>query len=128
MKKFRTMDKAADIKKLPREFLPEDFTITTWEKLEPYLKELEEREINSVADLEHWLKDSSELEAVISEDASWRQIRMTCDVQSKELEQAFAYFMMEIQPKIQPYGDRLNKKLVSSPFVKELDAEKFFTY
>ena len=49
-----------------------------------------------------WLKDASELEAVVSEDASWRQIRMTCDVESKELEQAFAYFMMEIQPKIQP--------------------------
>ena len=122
------MDQKADIKKLPRNFLPEDFTITTWDKLEPYLLELEQREINSVKDLEQWLKDSSELEAVLSEDASWRQIRMTCDVQSKELEQAFAYFMMEIQPKIQPIADRLNRKLIDSPYLKDLDQKKFYTY
>src|SRR3954463_7540895 len=100
-----TMEKSADIKKVPRNFLPEDFTITTWEKLEPFFIELEQRQINSVAELEQWLKDSSEMEAVISEDASWRQIRMTCDVESKALQEAFAYFMMEIQPKIQPYAD-----------------------
>ena len=122
------MEKSADIKKLPRQFLPEDFVITTWEKLEPYFKELDEREIASKEELEEWLKDASELEAVISEDASWRQIRMTCDVESKELEQAFAYFMMEIQPKIQPFADRLNRKLVNNPHLKELDQKKFFTY
>jgi len=122
------MDKAADIKKLPRQFLPEDFTITTWDKLEPYFMELEQRNIDKKEDLEQWLNDISELEAVVSEDASWRQIRMTCDVESKELEQAFAYFMMEIQPKIQPYGDRLNRKLINNSHVKDLDQRKFFTY
>jgi oligoendopeptidase F len=35
---------------------------------------------------------------------------------------------MEIQPKIQPYAFALNKKLVESPFTKELNQEKFFTY
>ena len=64
------MEMSADIKKLPRQFLPEDFVITTWEKLEPYFKELDEREITSKEELEKWLKDASELEAVISEDAS----------------------------------------------------------
>jgi oligoendopeptidase F len=122
------MEKGAEIEKLPRKFLPEDFTITTWDKLEPYFLELEQREINSSAELEDWLRDSSELEAVVSEDASWRQIRMTCDVESKELQQAFAYFMMEIQPKIQPIADRLNRKLIDNPYLKQLDHEKFFTY
>ncbi len=122
------MEHSADIKKLERHLLPEDFTVTTWEELEPYFRELEERVINSRTDLERWLKDISELEAVLSEDASWRQIRMTCDTESKELQNHFAYFMMEIQPKIQPIADRLNRKLVENPFLKELDADKFFTY
>jgi oligoendopeptidase F len=122
------MEKGADIKKLPRKFLPENFIITTWDKLEPYFLELEKREINSTSALEQWLRDASELEAVVSEDASWRQIRMTCDVESKELQQAFAYFMMEIQPKIQPIADRLNRKLIGNPHLKELDQQKFFTY
>ena len=35
---------------------------------------------------------------------------------------------MEIQPKIQPYADALNKKLVNSPFINELETGKYFTY
>jgi oligoendopeptidase F len=119
---------SANIKKLPRHFLPKDFTVTTWEKLEPFFIDLLEREINSKEDLEQWLKDISELEAVLSEDGCWRQIKMTCDTENKELEEAFTFFMMEIQPKAQPYADKLNKKLISSPFTKELDQQKFFTY
>ncbi|HEX2629367.1 MAG TPA: M3 family oligoendopeptidase [Chitinophagaceae bacterium] len=122
------MTHTADIKKLPRHYLPKDFAITNWETLEPYFKELEERSINSVTELEQWLKDASELEAVISEDACWRQIRMTCDTENKTLEEAFTFFMMEIQPKMHPYSDKLNKKLVASPFSKELDQKKYFTY
>ena len=74
------------------------------------------------------LKDASELEAVISEDACWRQIKMTCDTENKELEKSFNFFMMEIQPKIQPYSDKLNKKLVDCSFTKDLDQQKYFTY
>ena len=122
------MNYSADIKKLPRHFLPTDFSITNWEGLEPYFKNLDEREINSLSDLEHWLKDASELEAVISEDACWRQIKMTCDTENKELEEVFTFFMMEIQPKIQPYSDKLNKKLVDCSFTKELNQQQYFTY
>ena len=122
------MKYSADIKKLTHHFLPEDFKLTDWETLEPFFIKLNERVINSVKDLEQWLKDTSEVEAFISEDACWRQVRMTCDTESKELEHAFNFFYMEIQPKIQPYADLLNKKLIESPFTKELDQEKYFTY
>lgn len=122
------MEYTAELRKAPRQFLPEDFTITTWEALEPYLKELLERPILSGAELEKWMKDSSELEAVISEDACWRQIRMTCDTENKALEEAFTFFVMEIQPNIQPYADQLNRKLVDCPYTKELDQQAYFTY
>ena len=122
------MDYSANIEKLPRHFLPENFLVTDWKNIEPYFKDLDERKIDSVKDLEKWLKDISELEAVVSEDACWRQIRMTCDTENKEFERAFNYFMMEIQPYMQPYADRLNKKLISSPFTKELEQDKYFTY
>lgn len=118
----------AHINKLARHFIPADFTITTWDKLEPYFKDLIERKINNAAELENWLKDMSELEAVVSEDACWRQIRMTCDTENKTLEEAFNFFCFEIQPRIQPYADALNKKFVNSPFIKDLDEQKYFTY
>ncbi|HPG11931.1 MAG TPA: M3 family oligoendopeptidase [Chitinophagaceae bacterium] len=122
------MNYSADIQKLPRNFLPADFGIKDWDSLAPYFTDLEKRDINSVEALEQWLKDASELEAVISEDACWRQIKMTCDTESKELEEAFTFFMMQIQPQIQPWSDRLNKKLLANPFLKELDQEKYYTY
>jgi oligoendopeptidase F len=118
----------ADIQKMPRSFLPEDFTITTWDKLEPYFKELLDRPVNSMKELEKWLKDISELEAVVSEDACWRQINMTCDTENKALEEAFNFFCLQIQPHIQPYADKLNRKLLDNPFTKELDSKKYFTY
>ena len=122
------MTASANIKKIERDFLPKELVVDKWETIESYFKELLEREINSKEDLENWLKDTSELEAVINEDACWRQIKMTCDTTDKSLEDAFNFFCMEIQPKIQPYADALNKKLVNSPFTNELDHEKYFTY
>src|SRR5690348_4479143 len=122
------MKLSADIQKLPRHYLPESFVVTTWNSLEPYFQELLDRPLNSRQDLEKWMKDMSELEAVISEDACWRQIRMTCDTENKSLEEAFVFFVTEIQPKIQPYADKLNRKLVDSPYTKELDKDKYFTY
>ena len=118
----------ADIKPVERSFLPQDYTITTWEALEPYFTSLLNASINTTADLEQWLKNSSELEAVISEDACWRQVRMTCDTENKELEEAFNYFYMEIAPKMQPYADKLNRKLIDCPLTQELDHDKYFTY
>ncbi len=118
----------ADIKPVERHFLPKDFTVTSWEALEPYFQQLLDRSLDNTAALEQWLKDSSELEAIISEDACWRQVRMTCDTENKELEEAFNYFYMEIAPKMQPYSDKLNRKLVDCPLTVALDHDKYFTY
>ena len=122
------MNYTADIKKLPRHYLPAGFVIKDWESLRPYFQELEERNLESTASLTQWLKDASELEAAISEEACWRQIKMTCDTENKELEAAFNFFMMDIQPQMQPFADRLNKKLLDCPFANELDPKKYFTY
>lgn len=53
---------------------------------------------------------------------------MTCDTENKALEESFNFFMMEIQPQIQPYSDKLNKKLLNCPFTSQLDPQKYFTY
>lgn len=118
----------AAIEKISRHFLPRDFQVTDWESLEPYFKTLVERPLNSKADLEQWLRNISELEAVVSEDACWRQIKMTCDTTDQSLEAAFTYFCMEIQPRLQPYADQLNRKLVNCPYTAELDQQLYHTY
>jgi oligoendopeptidase F len=122
------MNYSADISKIERHYLPKDFSITDWSGLEPFFIELTDRPLHSVSDLEKWMKDMSEVEAAVSEDACWRQVRMTCDTNNKNLEEAFNFFYLEIQPKIQPYADRLNRKLIECPFTAQLDQKKYFTY
>jgi oligoendopeptidase F len=119
---------SANIEKPKRVFLPENFIISDWNSISAYFEDLSQRTLHTAADMEKWLKDMSELEAVISEDVSWRHIRMTCNTEDKKLQDNFTYFMMEIQPKIQPYADLLNRKLIDSPLTAALDKKKYFTY
>lgn len=122
------MQYSADIQKLNRTFVPQDFVITDWQSLAPFFTDLLERAIPSLNDLEAWLKDLSELEAVVSEDVCWRQIKMTCDTTDTALEQAFTFFCTDIQPQIQPIADALNKKLIAHPLLAELDHGPYRTY
>jgi oligoendopeptidase F len=118
----------AQIEKVKRSFLPEDFTVTTWDALQPYFEDLKNRELETPEALKKWMASISELEAVIGEDACWRQIKMTCDTTDEKLEEAFTYFCMEIEPKMKPYFFELNKKLLASPFVKDLDDSTYYPY
>jgi oligoendopeptidase F len=115
------------IHKKARTYIPEGFEIN-WEGLEPLYTELRDRSITSAEELEKWLHDRSELEAAIEEDFAWRYIRMTCDTTNEELLQRFQYFATEIEPKIAPYSNDLNKKLIDSEWVDELDHDKHFIY
>ena len=116
------------LKRKTRHFLPADFTLTTWAALQPYFEKLQQRQLHSVEQLEAWLRDASELESVVSEDACWRQIKMTCDTTNATYREAFQYFCTAIQPHIQPAIHALNQKLTDCPYTKELDQEKYFTY
>ncbi|TAD86446.1 MAG: M3 family oligoendopeptidase [Bacteroidetes bacterium] len=122
------MQPTAHIEKTPRHFLPATFVVVNWESLEPFFTELLQRPLSNAQQLQQWLADSSELEAAISEDACWRQIRMTCDTENKALEEAFNDFVTNIQPKIQPVADALNRKLLACPFTAELPKQPYFTY
>ena len=115
------------IPKKTRTYIPQTLEIK-WENLSPVLDELLNREITDVAGLEKWLKDKSEFEAALEEDFAWRYIKMTCDTANEELVSSFQYFATEIEPKISPVANLLNKKLVDSPYIDELDQTKYFVY
>lgn len=115
------------LEKAKRNYLPENLNMD-WEALEPIFQELLNREINSGKELEKWLKDKSEIEAALEEDFAWRYIKMSCDTANEDLVKSFQYFAMEIEPKIAPISNDLNKKLVDSPFVSELNQDKYFIY
>jgi oligoendopeptidase F len=115
------------INKKQRTYIPQDL-VMEWEYLAPIFDELLKREINNVEELEQWLKDKSELEAALEENFAWRYIKMSCDTANESLVKDFQYFATEIEPKISPVANELNKKLNDSPFIDELDQDKYFVY
>lgn len=122
------MEEVKVLNKPERKYLPKDFIVRNWDELKSWYEDLKSRNIFSVTDLEKWLKDRSELEAVVSEDLGWKYIRMTCDTTNKENEKAYLDFVSNIEPHIAPYENDLNHKLLNSPFLKDLDEEKYFIY
>ena len=115
------------IPKKKRNYIPQDLEMN-WETLEPILNELLARELSSVQELEQWLRDKSELEAALEEDFAWRYIKMSCDTTDESLVKDFQYFATEIEPKISPIANKLNQKFNDSPFIDELDHDKYFVF
>ncbi len=114
--------------KKPRNFLPQDYKISTWENLLSYYQDLYDRKINSPEDLNKWMKNFSELESVIHEDNGWRYIRMSRDTTNKKHKENYTFFVSEIEPKIHAYTNKLNKKLLQSPFLKSFKDKKYQIY
>ena len=108
-----------------RRFLPDDLKIDSWNKIEKYFIDLRDRQLNSLADLEHWMFDWSELDAVLSEDVAWRYIRMTCDTTNKEFVDSYNFYISEIEPKVSPFNNDFNKKFIASPFISQLNEERY---
>ncbi|NJN27792.1 MAG: M3 family oligoendopeptidase [Cyclobacteriaceae bacterium] len=108
-----------------RNFVSEEFVPKDWESIEPYYKELLDAHIDDVQSLRQWMRQRSELESIISEEAGWRYIKMTCDTANKAYQDAYSYFVEEIDPKIAPLNHKLNEKLIGSPFKKQIGEEAF---
>ena len=108
-----------------RSFLPKDFKVNKWSELEPYYNELLHRPIQSVKELDLWIRDRSELDAVVSEDFSWRYIRVTIDCNDEESAQFYQYAVEELAPKVTSMENELDRKLVRSPFINQLSKDQY---
>lgn len=110
---------------MPLEYLPKEFKVSVWSKLKPYYKELLKRPVHSISDLERWILDLSELEAVVGEEFAWRYIRITVDSQDQKALEVYQYAVQELSPYISSFENQLQKKLVASHFSNRLDKKKY---
>ncbi|MBL7810982.1 MAG: M3 family oligoendopeptidase [Bacteroidetes bacterium] len=111
---------------MPRHFIPEQLTIETREDVISWYESLANREIQNEAGYRQFLADVSELESAVSEDLAWRYIRMTCDTTDKEREKAYLFFVQEIQPHLAPLEDKINNKIVKSPFAADVEKDEAY--
>lgn len=111
-----------------RTFVSNDLKVDSWSKLQQYFQDLLDATITNVSELENWLHNRSELESVMEEELAWRYIRMNIDTTDEKLAKDFSFWITEISPNVAPYSHQLNKKVYDSPFLKELDNQKYFIY
>ncbi|MEQ8358611.1 MAG: M3 family oligoendopeptidase [Cytophagales bacterium] len=111
--------------KVQRNYLPENFKVEDWDSIKSYFEDLKNRDFKSKDDFLQWLKDLNELEAALQEDLGRSYIKMTCYTNNKEYRDRFNFLITEIEPKVSPVINELNKKIVESPFLKDIDIQGF---
>jgi len=114
----------------PRTFVPENLDLGDWSQIAPLFDQLETRAARAatVAALEQWLLDWSELNAALDEEAARRNIAMTCHTDNAEAEKAYLYFVENIEPQLKPRQFTLEKIYTAHPLRAQLPAARFAVF
>ena len=94
------------------DFVPLTLDATRFENVEPYFSALLSREVTSTDDLERWLLDRGELEAACSEAKANLYISMTCDTGNQAIQEAYARYISEVEPRLTPACFRLDTRFL----------------
>ena len=111
----------------PRSFVPSVIDLGDWPQIAPLFDQLETRaaQAKSAADLEKWLLDWSELSAALDEEASRRNIAMTCHTDNADAEKAYLHFVEHVEPQLKPRQFALEKLYVAHPQRKNLPRARY---
>ena len=109
----------------PRSYVPENIDFSEWSNIEPVFQEILDRKLSGKEDLEKWLLDGSELGSVIQEEGSRRFIAMTCATDDKDAEKAYLHFIENIIPRVKPYSNKSNLKMIECPYLGDLDRFRY---
>lgn len=110
-----------------RTYIKAGFDPNSLESIEPYLKELLERPIESATALQQWLQDWSELETALNENTRWIYVRCTVDTTDEKSKAALMHQYQQIAPHLAPYDNAIKKKFIASPFIEALDQTLYGT-
>lgn len=95
---------------LPAEFVPADLDASDLSRVEPLYADLLGRPVTSLAELEEWLVDRSELDAACSEAAALLYIAMTCNTDDEAASRAYTHFIETVPPRLKPIAFELDKR------------------
>ena len=111
----------------PRSFVPPAINLGDWPQIAPLFDQLVATigQAKSVVDLEKWLLNWSELSAALDEEASRRNIAMTCHTDNAEAEQAYLHFVEQVEPQLKPRQFALEQLYVAHPQRKNLPKARY---
>ena len=108
--------------------LPPNLDAACWDQLAPLYAQLTSREIASAKNLEQLILDRSDLDAAAEEAQANLYIAMTCHTNDDARRGAFLKFVQDVEPNLRTTGAELDRKIVESPFAKQLDPNRYETY
>jgi len=112
-------------REFPRRFVPQGAQMGDWSQVEPLFQELLRRPITSLAELEQWLFDCSELSGALAEERTRRYIAMTRQTDDPAREQAYQEFIEHVEPKTKPMWFALESGYLKNPFRKLLPMNQY---
>jgi oligoendopeptidase F len=119
-----------DYSNLPRDFsrryVPPDMPFN-WESLSPLFDELRVRPTDSREDLEKWMIDEDELNAVVYERKALAMVNYSRQTDDEGFKKAYTDFVQELEPRIKLASFELVRKYVSSPARKKLPPTQYLT-
>ncbi len=104
----------------PVSFVPADFDPSNWDQIAPLLTQLIDRPLDSVDDVQAWLLDMAEFDAILGEYGARCSIDHSCHTDDADIEARYMHLVENIHPKMQPELFKLQKKLVDCPHAAQL--------
>ncbi len=112
----------------PRKFVPENINLGDINEVTGLYYKLLERPISSSGQLEQFILNRSELEAVLNQYQSVLYIRMTCQTDDRERADAYKKFIETVAPAIKPIADKLDRKYLQAREAFALDKKRYEVY
>jgi len=101
----------------PRSFVPPEINLGDWPQIAPLFEQLERQAAaaNNAQAFEQWILNWCELSAALDQEASCRNIAMTCHTDNAEAEQAYLHFVEHVEPQLKPRQFALEQLYVAHP-------------
>jgi len=101
----------------PRSFVPANIDLGDWPQIAPLFEQLERQAVaaNNAQAFEQWILNWCELSAALDQEASCRNIAMTCHTDNAEAEQAYLHFVEHVEPQLKPRQFALEQLYVAHP-------------
>lgn len=113
------------LSKTVSKFLSPMLDITNWEDVKAELEKLTHRAPETTAELLNLLEHASELFKALSDELSWRYIRMTQYADKEEYAKAFNDYNANVYAPCEPYRFKLQQIFYNSPARSELPSNLY---
>ncbi|WP_010280701.1 M3 family oligoendopeptidase [Bacillus timonensis] len=112
-------------KELSHKYYKELIDLQDVEAVESQFQRLLDVPIESVSDLENWLKDEKNLMIKIEEAITGHQVDFYRNTEDAEIKSTYLHDQQVILPLLMKYEAKLNEKFCSSPYFNQLDEKRY---